>query len=193
MGSSIVSHIYYTSACACTRHRRPRSNTTTTSVDLVLGKLPIYGKSPRVWEDFRCMGSLPIYMQSSHTWEVIRIFTDSMLVYSQILQHSHIEKTSHEWDVFRTLEDFPYMGSVPLYGKTSHMWEVFLFERSLPTYGKTPPLYGKSAHIREDFPYMEVSLLRKDPPGIGSFPTCRNIYRRWEVVPCMGRLPIHGK
>ena len=56
------------------------------------------------------------------------------------------------------------------------MWEVFLFQKSLPTRGKTPPLYGKSSHIREDFPYMEVFLLRKDPPGIESLPTCGKSY-----------------
>ena len=39
------------------------------------------------------------------------------------------------------------MGRRPIYGKTSHMWEVFPYMAKLP-------IYGNTSHIWEDFPYM---------------------------------------
>jgi hypothetical protein len=45
------------------------------------------------------------------------------------------------------LEDFRYMGSLPMYGKTSQLWEDFPHMGSLP-------IYGKTSHVWEDFPHM---------------------------------------
>jgi hypothetical protein len=61
---------------------------------------------------------------------------------------------AHLWKTSHRWEDLHAMGRLPIYGKTSHLWELFPYV-GLPT-------YGKSSHL-------------------------------WEVSPCMGSLPIYEK
>ena len=70
---------------------------------------------------------------------------------------------NRKWEVF-TWEVFPYIGSLPIYGKSSNTWEVVPYTRTSshvwevsPCVGALP-IYGKSSHIREVVPFIGKSF-----------------------------------
>ena len=94
-------------------------------------------------------------------------------------------------------------------GNSSHVWEVFPYIRSLPIYGKTShiwgclPVSGKTSHICEVFPhicvYMYIYICIYIYVYIyvyiymGSLPVQGKSSHIWEVFPYMERLPTYGK
>jgi hypothetical protein len=77
-----------------------------------MGRLPMHGRTSRIWEVVPCMGSLPICAKTSNAWELWP-YMGRLVMYgksSRILDGLVIYGTSpHIW------EDFPCMATIPIY------------------------------------------------------------------------------